>query len=68
MKKALSIIIPVLLSLIITFVLFEAMSWYHFGDIPTARVVFRLLGFFCALSGLSISAVAFIQNKKNTKK
>jgi hypothetical protein len=64
MKKALSIIIPVLVSIIITFVLFEALSWYHFGDVPTTRVVFRLLGCALALSGLSISVVAFIQSRK----
>ena len=67
MKKALYIIIPVVISLIITFVLFEALSWYHFGDIPTTRVLLRLIGFFLALSGIGISVSALLQ-RKNTNK
>ena len=31
------------ISLIITFISFEILSWYHFGDIPTIRVFFRLI-------------------------
>lgn len=34
MKKNILYFIAVVLSLLITFVFFELMSWYHFGDIP----------------------------------
>ena len=63
-KRLILIILSVILSLIITFVLFEALSWYHFGDVPTVRVVFRLLGFFCALEGLSLGIISLITSRK----
>lgn len=42
MKK---IIICSIISLVITFIFFELMSWYHFSDIPTLIVLIRLIIF-----------------------
>ncbi len=67
MKRTILIIIAILLSAVITFVFFEAMSWYHFGDTPTKTVLIRLIGFFLALSGISIGTIALItKNKKQS--
>lgn len=47
MKKNLLIsIFIIILSLVFTFILFEQLSWYHFGDIPTSVVLYRLIAFF----------------------
>ena len=64
MKKNILYFIAVVLSLLITFVFFELMSWYHFGDIPTKVVLVRLIAFFLVVAGLLISIVAFIIKKK----
>ena len=64
MKKNILYFIAVVLSLLITFVFFELMSWYHFGDIPTKVVFVRLIAFFLVVAGLLISIVAFINKKK----
>ena len=64
MKKNILYFIAVVLSLLITFVFFELMSWYHFGDIPTKVVLVRLISFFLVVAGLLISIVAFINKKK----
>ena len=64
MKKNILYFIAVVLSLLITRVFFELMSWYHFGDIPTKVVLVRLIAFFLVVAGLLISIVAFINKKK----
>ena len=64
MKKNILYFIAVVLSLLVTFVFFELMSWYHFGDIPTKVVLVRLIAFFLVVAGLLISIVAFINKKK----
>lgn len=64
MKKNILYFIAVVLSLLITFVFFELMSWYHFGDIPTKVILVRLISFFLVVAGLLISIVAFINKKK----
>ena len=64
MKKNILYFIAVVLSLLITFVFFELMSWYHFGYIPTKVVLVRLIAFFLVVAGLLISIVAFINKKK----
>lgn len=38
-----NILITSFISLVITFILFELLSWYHFGDIPTIITLFRLI-------------------------
>ena len=64
MKKNILYFIAVVLSLLITFVFFELMIWYHFGYIPTKVVLVRLIAFFLVVAGLLISIVAFINKKK----
>ena len=64
MKKNILYFIAVVLSLLRTFVFFELMSWYHFGDIPTKVVLVRLIAFFLVVAGLLISIVALINKKK----
>ncbi len=64
MKKNILYFIAVVSSLLITFVFFELMSWYHFGDVPTKVVLVRLIAFFLVVAGLLISIVAFINKKK----
>lgn len=65
MKKSIKYFVAIILSVIITFVFFELMSWYHFGDIPTKVVLIRLIAFFCIILGMLISIVSFINKKKN---
>lgn len=64
MKKSIMYFIAVIVSILITFVFFESMSWYHFGDIPTKVVLVRLIAFFCIVTGMLISIVALINKKK----
>jgi transcriptional regulator with XRE-family HTH domain/glycopeptide antibiotics resistance protein len=52
------------ISAIITFILFEALSWYYFGDIPTIRVFLRLIIFFSILYLIIIKSYNFIIKKK----
>ncbi|MDD2495195.1 MAG: hypothetical protein GX682_00735 [Clostridiaceae bacterium] len=65
MKKSIMYFIAVIVSVIVTLVFFELMSWYHFGDIPTKVVLVRLIAFFCIVSGMLISIVALINKKKD---
>ena len=52
------------ISVIITFVSFEALSWYIFGDIPTIRVFLRLIIFFSILYLIILKSYNFIIKKK----
>ncbi len=45
MKK----IIILTITLLITLITFELMSWYHIGDIPTKLVLIRLIIFFTVI-------------------
>lgn len=64
MKKWIWYVVGIIISLIITFILFELMSWYHFGDIPTRVVTVRLISCFLLLTGISVSIIAFIYKKR----
>lgn len=64
MKKVLSGLGICILSLIITFVTFELMSWYHFGDIPTKVVTLRLIVFFILVIALLTGIVILVNKKK----
>lgn len=64
MKKTFIIIGTILLSLVITFVIFETLSWYHFGDVPTKVVFIRLIAFFCVIEGLAITIFIAVNKKK----
>lgn len=65
MKKSIMYFIAVIVSVIVTLVFFELMSWYHFGDIPTKIVLVRLIAFFCIVLGMLISIVVIINKKKD---
>lgn len=49
MKNKLLTVIEAIVSLIINFILFESLSWYHFKDIPTTPVVIRFIIFLFAI-------------------
>ncbi len=59
------------ISLSITYISFEMLSWYHFPHIPTIRVFLRLLFVFTSLEVIIYSAYKFVKKMKkisNTKK
>ena len=64
MKKNILYFIAVVLSLLITFVFFELMSWYCAKNITTRFVLFRLIVLFLVVPRLLILIVAFINKKK----
>ncbi len=43
MKKILLVVVDIILSLLITFFIFEIMSWYDFGSPITSVVLFRIV-------------------------
>ena len=65
MKKVVVYFGTIILSLIVTFVTFETLSWYHFGDIPTKIVAIRLIIFFCVVECLFLATFALIKKYKN---
>ena len=64
MKKFVTHLGTIIISLIVTFVTFETLSWYHFGDIPTTVVSVRLIIFFCVIECLFILTLSLIRNLK----
>lgn len=64
MRKILIGIGIVLLSLLITFITFDSMSWYNFGDIPTKIVLIRLIIFFVIIVVILTGIVALINKLK----
>ncbi len=49
-KKILIFLFIIVLSVAFTFIIFEQLSWYHFGDNPTRVVLYRLILFFLILN------------------
>lgn len=66
MKKAIIGIGCIIFSLILTFVIFETLSWCHFGDIPTKIVALRLCTVFFFLS-IATNVIAYKIQKKRGK-
>ena len=64
MKKFVAYLGTIIISLIVTFVTFETLSWYHFGDIPTTVVSVRLIIFFCVIECLFILTLSLIREYK----
>ena len=64
MKKFVTHLGTIIISLIVTFVTFETLSWYHFGDIPTTVVSVRLIIFFCVIECLFILTLSLIRKYK----
>lgn len=62
MKKFLIGLVVIILALLITFITFELMSWYHFGDIPTQVVLVRLLIFFSIITAI-LTGILFLVKK-----
>lgn len=62
MKKFLIGLVVIILALLITFITFELMSWYHFGDIPTQVVLVRLLIFFSIITTI-LTGILFLVKK-----
>ena len=54
----------VIFSLLITFIMFDSMSWYNFGDIPTKVVLIRLIIFFIIMVTLLTGILLFIKKLK----
>lgn len=55
-------------SIIITFIVFQVMSWYNFGDIPTIRIFLRLILFFIIIYTFMLKIYNFIVKKINITK
>ena len=63
MKRVLTIVESIIVSLILTFVLAELLSLYHFGTFPTVLTIIYLISLFCIFEYLILLA-NFIVNKK----
>ena len=57
------LILTSLLSLVFIFVLFEGLSLYHFGDIPTTIVLIRIVISFIVVESIIYSIYHLIKNK-----
>lgn len=64
MKKFLIYVGTVILSIAVVLFIFDMLSWYHFGDIPTRVVLIRMIICFCAIEGLLNCIIAFINKRK----
>ena len=64
MKKTLPVIVLTILSLLITFFLFEIMSWYDFGSPITRVVLFRIIICFIIIFIVLFGIVSLIKNSK----
>ena len=67
-KKILIFLFIIVLSLAFTFILFEQLSWYHFGDIPTKVVLYRLILFFLILNVFILGIYWVIIRNRKIKK
>ncbi len=68
MKKILTVIVTSIVSLIITFILAEMFSIYHFKDIPTLPTFSYLLSAFCIIEYIFLMIFYIIMKKKNKVK
>ena len=68
MKKILTIIGTIILSLIITFIFAETFSLYHFGTIPTFTTFTYLLFIFCFITYILLSLIYIISKKIKKEK
>lgn len=65
MKKILSVIGAVILSLLITFFIFEIMSWYDFGSPITSVVLFRMIICFVIIFAFLLGLMLLIKRQRN---
>ena len=68
MKKILTIIGTIILSLIITFMVAETFSLYHFGTTPTFTTFTYLLFIFCFITYILLSLIYIISKKIKKEK
>ena len=61
MKKTLPVIVLTILSLLITFFLFEIMSWYDFGSPITRVVLFRIVICFVIIFIILLGFISLIK-------
>ena len=61
MKKTLPVIVLTILSLLITFFLFEIMSWYDFGSPITRVVLFRIIICFVIIFIILLGFISLIK-------
>lgn len=67
MKKK-NILIGTIASLVLTFVIADIFSIYHFKDIPTLITTLYLIAIFSLFEYISILIIYFFQKKKDKKK
>lgn len=65
MKKTLPVIVLTILSLLITFFLFEIMSWYDFGSPITRVVLFRIIICFVIIFIILLGLMLLVKKIKN---
>lgn len=65
MKKTLPVIVLIILSLLITFFLFEIMSWYDFGSPITRVVLFRMIICFVIIFIILLGLMLLVRKIKN---
>ena len=64
MKKNLPVIVLTILSLLITFFLFEIMSWYDFGSPITRVVLFRIIICFVIIFIILLGLMLLVKKNK----
>ena len=64
MKKTLPVIVLTILSLLITFFLFEIMSWYDFGSPITRVVLFRIIICFVIIFIILLGLMLLVKKTK----
>lgn len=67
MKKT-KILIGSIISLLLTFILAELFSIYHFGDIPTLLTLFYLIAIFSIFEYIVLTFIYIINKLKNKEK
>ena len=65
MKKILSVIGNAILSLLITFFLFEIMSWYDFGSPITSVVLVRMIICFVIIFIILLGLILLVKRQSN---
>ena len=65
MKKNLSVIGNAILSLLITFFLFEIMSWYDFGSPITSVVLVRMIICFVIIFIILLGLILLVKRQTN---
>lgn len=68
MKKTFTIAITSIIALLITFILADTFSLYHFGDIPTVTTVTYLVSLFSLIEYILLFIIYVIVKKKKKEK